>query len=150
MNSVCSYGIRTDSSVPKTTDMNIILFLRNTSFTLILVAAATISYGQTTPQLIHFQSEVQGEVIAFNWSVAAPGAVQSFGLERAGADMQFKSVGIVSAQSNQSAEATYRLADQNPLPGVAFYRLKVVNQAGDIAYCKVVSHRIASAVEVGR
>ncbi len=130
--------------------MNVTLFLRNTSFALVLVAAATISYGQSIPQLTAFQSEVQGEAIAFNWSVAAPSAVQSFGLERAGADMQFKSVGTVSAQSGQKTEATYRLADQNPLPGVAFYRLKVVNQAGDTAYGKVVSHRIAPAVEVGR
>lgn len=130
--------------------MNVTSFLRNTAFSLVLVAAATISYGQTIPQLIHFQSEVQGEVIAFNWSVSAQRAVQSFGLERAGTDMQFKTIGILPAQTNQNAESTYRLADQNPLSGVAFYRLKIVNQAGDIAYCKVVSHRIAPAVEVGR
>ncbi len=129
--------------------MNFTSLLRNISFTLILVAAATISYGQTIPQLMRFQSEVQGEAIAFNWSVAEQNAVQSFGLERAGTDMQFKTVGTVSAQ-DQNAEATYRLTDQNPLPGVAFYRLKVVNQTGDIAYGKVVSHRIDVAVEVGR
>lgn len=130
--------------------MNVISFLRNTSFVLILVAISTISYGQTAPQLIYFQSEVQEETIAFNWSVSEQSAVKSFGLERAGADMQFKIVGTVLAQSDQNAEVTYRLADQNPLPGVAFYRLKIVNQAGDIAYCKVVSHQMTSSVEVGR
>lgn len=130
--------------------MNFTSLLRNTSFILILVAATTLSYGQTIPQLKHFQSEVQGEAIAFNWSVSAQSTVQSFGLERAGTDMQFKSVGTVSARSDQNAEATYRLADQNPLSGVAFYRLKVIDQAGNTAYGKVVSHQINSAVEVGR
>ena len=131
--------------------MNITSFFRNASlFILTLVASVTMSYGQTIPQLTHFQSEAQGEAIAFNWSVSAPSAVRSFGLERAGADMQFKTVGTVSAQSDQKTAATYRLTDQSPLLGVAFYRLKIVNQAGDIAYGKVVSHRISSAVEVGR
>ena len=130
--------------------MNVISLLRNTSLILVLVAVSTVSYGQSIPQLTAFQSEVQGEAIAFNWSVAAQSAVQSFGLERAGADLQFKSVGTVSAQSGQKTEASYRLADQNPLPGVAFYRLMVVDQAGNIAYGKVVSQRVAPAVEVGR
>ncbi len=131
--------------------MNFISFLRNTlRIALTLAAASTIGYGQTTPQLLHFQSEVQGQTIAFDWSVSEQSAVKSFGLERAGMDMQFKTVGVVSAQANQKGKLTYRLADQTPLAGVAFYRLKVVNQAGDIAYGKVVSHQTDAAVEVGR
>lgn len=131
--------------------MKIISFLRNTLLiALTLAAVSTIGYGQATPQLLHFQSEVKGQTIAFNWSVSEQSAVKSFGLERAGTDMQFKTVGSVSAQANQKRESTYQLADQNPLSGVAFYRLKVVNQAGDTIYGKVVSHQMNAAVEVGR
>lgn len=131
--------------------MKIISFLRNTLLiALTLVTVSTIGYGQVTPQLLHFQSEVKGQTIAFDWSVSEQNAVKYFGLERAGTDMQFKTVGTVEAQPNQDSKSTYRLTDQEPLPGVAFYRLKVVNRTGDTAYCKVVSHQMASAVEVGR
>ena len=131
--------------------MNVTSFLRNTFFVVFaLVTVSLTSYAQTSPELLHFQSKVTGQAIAFNWSVSEQGAVQSFGLERAGADMQFKTVGTVSAQSDQNAGATYRLADQNPLPGVAFYRLKIVDRTGDVAYGKVVSQQINAAVEVGR
>ena len=131
--------------------MNITAILQNTLLTALFVMTASfVSYGQTSPELLHFGSEVRGQAVAFNWSVSAPHPVQSFDLERAGADLQFETVGTVSAEKSQRAEATYRFSDENPLPGVAFYRLKVVNQAGDIAYYKVVSHRMPATVEVGR
>lgn len=128
--------------------MNVTSFFRNTLLVALFpVAVATTAYAQTSPELLHFRSAVKGQTIDFNWSVSEQSAVQSFGLERAGADMQFKTVGTVPAQD---AEASYRLIDQQPLPGVAFYRLRVVNQSGDVAYCKVVSHRTATATDVGR
>ncbi len=131
--------------------MNVISFLRNTFFVAFaLVTASLTGYAQTNPELLHFQSKVTGQAIAFNWSVSEQSAVQSFGLERAGADMQFKTVGAVTVQPDQNAGATYRLADQNLLPGVAFYRLKIVNRAGDVAYGKALSHQMNAAVEVGR
>jgi hypothetical protein len=128
--------------------MKFVLIFRSIVLSFALIAITVAGNAQSTPQLLNFQSSVQGEDITFEWAMADQKDVRSFGLERAGTDMQFKAVGNVSANINQGA--TYRLTDQEPLSGVAFYRLKIVSNEGNVTYCKVISHQMASAVEVGR
>ncbi|MGB3851935.1 MAG: hypothetical protein WA958_18340 [Tunicatimonas sp.] len=128
--------------------MKFVSILRSIVLSFALIATTVAGNAQSTPQLLNFQSSVQGGGITFKWAMADQNAVRSFDLERAGMDMQFKAVGNVSTKANQ--KATYRLTDQEPLSGVAFYRLKIVGNEGNITYCKVVSHQTASAVEVGR
>lgn len=108
------------------------------SLLLVMIIGRT-GYAQTTTELLHFRSEVQGTTVAFDWSVIESSNIQAFGLERAGRDLRFETVGTVAVRPTHQASATYRFTDQHPLDGVAFYRLKITDHAGNVQYCKVVS-----------
>ena len=115
-----------------------------------VLAISEVSYAQQTATLHHFQSEVQGNTIAFDWSVANGDQVKSFGLERAGADFRFETVGTVTVRPTHRASSTYRFTDAKPLSGAAFYRLKITDHHGNVAYCKIVSQTAAPAYPAGR
>ena len=117
--------------------------------TIIALGAAYTSYGQTVSGLHHFQSEVQGNTVAFDWSVAEDELVQTFEIERAGTDFLFETIGTIEARAPQ-ASVTYRFTDQQPLPGVAFYRLKIIDQAGNVYYCKVLSQKVNELAQASR
>ena len=118
--------------------------------TIMLLAITEISYGQGFTGLQHFRSEVQAETIAFDWSLEESRNVKAFGLERAGSDLQFETIGTVVVRPTHHASSTYRFVDQHPLAGAAFYRLKVMDHAGNVHYCKVISQVATASTQTGR
>lgn len=111
---------------------------------------AIVGYGQGTIELQHFRSEVQGKTIAFDWALSEVNDIKAFGIERAGEDFQFQTIGTIMAGPKQGASTTYQFTDQSPLSGAAFYRLKIMNHRGDVYYCKVISQEAAPLVQTGR
>ena len=118
--------------------------------TIMLLAIVSTGYSQSTTELQHFRSEVQGEAIAFDWSLAKSSNVKAFGVERAGADLQFETIGTVVVRPTRQASSTYRFTDTSPLSGAAFYRLKVMDHAGNVQYCKVISQAVMASTQTGR
>ena len=94
------------------------------------------AYAQQPPELIYFRSEEAGKKINVDWSVAKNDRIQSFTLERASTDLHFIAIGTVEPEPQVGA--VYRLADEQPLSEGAFYRLKIVDQAGQAQYSQVI------------
>ena len=113
--------------------------------TVLAMGSMQASYSQSQIELHHFQSEVQGETVLFNWSVMDASLVRTFEIERAGADFQFETIGTVVVRPTPRSSSIFRLIDQRPLPGPAFYRLKIVDQAGNVQCAKVLSQTVAAA-----
>ena len=116
----------------------------------VTLMVANASHGQSANELQHFRSEVQNNTIAFNWSLAELSDVKAFGLERAGADFRFETIGTVVVRPTHRASFTYRFTDQNPLSGAAFYRLKIIDYDGNVEYCKVISQTATAPTYSGR
>lgn len=131
--------------------MKLAKFTRVVLFTAAMVLAfVKTGYSQSTVALQHFQSEVQGETIAFDWSLTNVADVQSFGLERAGADLQFETIGTVPVRPTHRTSSAFHFTDQQPLNGVAVYRLKIIDKAGNVQYCKVISQTLTASTTIGR
>ena len=131
--------------------MKLVHITQNILFTAIAVLAVVqAGYSQATIELQRFRSEVQGETIAFDWSIAEGSHVKAFGVERAGADLQFETIGTVLVRPTHRASTTYSFTDQHPLNGAAFYRLKVMDTSGNVQYCKVVSQALMASASTGR
>ncbi len=113
--------------------------------TTVVLTVITTGYSQRAAELQHFQSEVRGETIAFDWSLTDVADVQAFGLERAGADLQFKTIGTVLVRPTHHASSAFHFTDQQPLTGAAFYRLKIMDKVGNVRYCKVVSQALTAS-----
>ena len=118
--------------------------------TMMVLALVKIGYSQSATELQHFQSEVRGKTIAFDWSLADCGNIKAFGLERAGADLQFETIGTVLVRPTHRASSVFYFTDQQPLNGAAFYRLKIMDKAGNVQYCKVISQTLTASNTMGR
>ena len=118
--------------------------------TIITLAVAQAGYGQSITELQHFQSAVRGNTIAFDWSLVQGDHVKAFGVERAGADFRFETIGTVTVRPTHQSSSTYRFTDQSPLSGAAFYRLKIMDHDGNVEYCKVISQAVTAPSPTGR
>ena len=116
-----------------------------------ILAVTQVGCCQDAIEVQHFRSEVQGNTIVFNWSLSTESQnVKAFGLERAGADLQFETIGTVAVRPTHSSSSTFHFTDQHPMNGAAFYRLKVMDTAGNVHYCKVISQAATAATQTGR
>lgn len=131
--------------------MKAIKFVRNALFvTMTLTGASNFVAAQSTTEVLHFRSEAQGKVITFDWSVAENDGIRAFGVERAGADLRFETIGTVAVRPTERTSATYRFTDSQPLAGAAFYRLKVMNHTGNVQYCKVIGQTTMTSANRSR
>lgn len=131
--------------------MKAVKFIRNTLFSMItLVGVGHFATAQSTTEVLHFRSETQGTSIAFDWSVAESDGIRAFGVERAGADLRFETIGTVAVRPARSEATTYRFTDSQPLAEAAFYRLKVMDHTGNVQYCKVIGQSMTASAGRGR
>jgi hypothetical protein len=65
-------------------------------------------------------------------------------MQRSTNGSDFASIGNVSSR-NQNARSTYSSTDNNPVNGVAYYRLKSVELNGKAGYSKIVSINFSKA-----
>jgi Secretion system C-terminal sorting domain len=69
------------------------------------------------------------------WNTAREINVKDFTIERSNNATHFISIGQVAATN----AAGYSFADQNPLSGVSYYRLKIMDKDGSFKYSKIVT-----------
>jgi N-acetylneuraminic acid mutarotase len=78
--------------------------------------------------------------VALNWTTANEQNNAYFAVERKGSlDDNFQEVGRVKGAGNSSRTLTYRLLDNQPLQGIAYYRLRSVDNKESVTYSQTVS-----------
>lgn len=80
---------------------------------------------------------IRNEQTHLSWSTRLEEDVASFIIERT-ADYRFAPIGTVAGSGNSSASNAYNFIDPAPLVGGNYYRLKILNSAGDYLYSNVV------------
>jgi|GEM_PF-6128925 len=103
------------------------------TYTLPARSATAIELRTPTPlpiQLTAFTAQATDAGTALSWATAAEHNADYFELQRRGEwEAEFHSLGHVPA-TNSSRPRSYQLLDNNPLPGLSYYRLQLVDRDG--------------------
>jgi len=106
---------------------NQILDNTTTYFTIASVSSAT----PLPVTLINFDANCQNEKAAINWTTASEINNDYFTIERSSDAENFKEIATVNGNGNNS---NYSWADDTPINGTAYYRLKQTDFNGDFEY----------------
>ena len=103
----------------------------------------TILYSTTAiflpVTLTTFTAVRQGSSALLGWSTAEQFAFSHFSIERSGDGASFSSIATVAASVNSTTTDQYSFLDNDPKPGMNYYRLALVDQDGTVAYSAVRS-----------
>ena len=99
---------------------------------------ATCSVLKTT--ITNFSGWITGNNAQLSWSVMNNSEVRFFEIERSMDGTNFSALQNLNAENSDLPDVNYNYTDYNSLKESAcvFYRLKIINVAGNISYSKVV------------
>lgn len=89
--------------------------------------------------LIDFTAKENAGKNVLNWNTASESNSSHFNIERSEDGRTFYLIGSVNASGFSTTEVKYSFTDANPLGGVNYYRLVMVDKDASFAYSKVVS-----------
>jgi len=89
--------------------------------------------------LLDFTAMRQGSKARLSWKTANGSNAVSFTIERSGDGSSFTAIGTVPAQDSKKQNISYHFTDASPLSANDYYRLKMVDQDGNISYSKTVT-----------
>lgn len=89
--------------------------------------------------LIDFTAKENAGKNVLNWNTASETNSGYFSIERSDNGSTFYSIGRVNASGFSTTEVKYNFTDANPLAGVNYYRLAMVDKDGSLEYSKIVS-----------
>ncbi len=113
-----------------------------------LVAENVTSFSQwtasdaSTPMpivLLSFEGKAVEDALALSWVTATELNNDYFTIERSRDGAQFNSLGTKTGAGTTSQMNNYKYMDNEPLDGVAYYRLKQTDFNGDFEYSKIIS-----------
>lgn len=92
----------------------------------------SIGWGATLPvTLLSFRAVKSGETVLLTWETASEENSDHFAIERSGNALHWEEVGRINAAGNSPINTSYSLTDHQPLQGVNYYRLKMVDRDGN-------------------
>jgi len=90
-------------------------------------------------ELIHFGASQQDQTIVCDWLTASERNTQSFIVERSTDGFNFEAIGSVIAAGNSESVLSYHFTDNNPIAGINYYRLLMVDLDGGSEYADIIS-----------
>ncbi len=69
-----------------------------------------------------------------NWTTVQESSSNNFIIERSSNGISFTDIGEVTTPGNSNSENTYQFIDATPLPGINYYRLKMIDNSNNITY----------------
>jgi hypothetical protein len=88
-------------------------------------------------ELLQFQVQASNGASILNWSTATEQNNRHFIVQRAPDLQAWKDIGNVPGQGNSNQQLDYSFIDNNPQPGINFYRLKQVDWDGTFTYSPI-------------
>ena len=87
--------------------------------------------------LVTFDAIKTGETATLKWQTANEQNSESFIIERSSNGRVWESIGTVAAAGNSKKMLAYSFVDKNPLSGLNFYRLRVMDLDGKYNYSNI-------------
>lgn len=107
----------------------------------VLSTATVDNYSQTINLPIHllaFTGQDAGQSVLLQWTTATEQNSDRFEVEKSIDDVHFSTLTTVTAAGNSSSERSYRAIDPQPLAGLDYYRLRLVDLDGRFTYSPLV------------
>jgi|JI10StandDraft_1071094.scaffolds.fasta_scaffold104010_2 hypothetical protein len=102
----------------------------------------TISYSGLAPvTLLNFDARRSGNVNNLNWSTSQEQNSSRFAIERSIDGRNFSEIGTVAATGNSNVTRNYRFTDLNPVKGINYYRLRIIDNNGTFKYSDIKNVR---------
>ena len=99
----------------------------------------TVFYSFPVPlQLINFSASKKDHSATITWTTAEEINMSHYEVERSANARDFASIKSV-ASLNQTRETKYTINDNSPVRGISYYRLKTVENGGEVKYSKIIS-----------
>lgn len=96
-------------------------------------------------ELVHFDVIKQGEAAQLDWVTMSEVNNDYFVVERSRDNILYSAVRVLDGQGNSTEATWYSALDENPFPGISYYRLKQVDYDGEFSYSDVKSFTIEHA-----
>ena len=99
----------------------------------------TIVYSATTLplDLTAFTAVARGSNSQLDWGVQDETGLSQFEVQRSGDGAQFSTIGSVTAASYNTVPGQYAFTDLQPLQGLNYYRLAMMDEDGTVTYSGV-------------
>lgn len=98
-------------------------------------------------QLIYFDAKPVNRQTLLNWKVTEEFDIDHYEIERSANGLQFISLMSIKGEHNNSGTANYTSADQHPVNGYNYYRLKMADKLNKYKYSKIVLVNFSLGVE---
>ncbi|MCJ8165422.1 T9SS type A sorting domain-containing protein [Pontibacter sp. E15-1] len=87
------------------------------------------------PEIVTLQASFTGtNAVTVDWTSKNERVVANYVVQRSPTGTEWTDVGTVSAKGPNSGTLSYSFVDDNPLPDIAYYRLRVVYNNGSFSY----------------
>lgn len=100
--------------------------------------AGGFASGALPLHLLSFNAVRSGNQVNAMWQTSNEVNVESFSVERGADGINFSPIGKIPA-NNVSTVSNYSFTDNNPLNGISYYRLKMIDKDGQFSYSKIVT-----------
>jgi hypothetical protein len=133
------------SSGYDTTAFNITYIRTGVTTTSVVDNNPVFSFGTNNPTLnplpvkwLSFTGTALKGVVELNWSTASELDNRDFTIQRSADGNSFQSIGTVEGKGTTTAVSYYAFTDQQPLKGIAYYRIKQTDINGKFSYSSVI------------
>lgn len=108
------------------------------SFPLFTLASSTMA-NPLPIELLYFSARPNGKVVDLHWATASEKNNDYFTIERSRDGLRFEPLLRMPGAGTTSEPQTYVAVDAQPLPGLAYYRLRQTDYDGTFSYSHIVA-----------
>lgn len=90
-------------------------------------------------ELLSFEAMKEGALVRLDWKTATQLNNDYFDVQRSADGFIFETIGIVEGAGNYDGQLSYEFYDKNPLKGVNYYRIKIVDFDNATDYSKIIA-----------
>lgn len=98
-------------------------------------------------QLLSFDAVQKNNAVMLDWATAKEFNVKQYELERSANGVEYATLTIVKAANNYALTNKYQFTDLQPVNGIAYYRLRMVDNDGRVSYSgvKIINRKNGAA-----
>ncbi len=110
-----------------------------------VVASYFLTEGGALPVSLLDFTGVENKSVLLNWKIATQKDLARFVIERSADGNRFLPMNSVPVSSTSTVTRDYSTRDGQPLQGINFYRLKIIDNNGQFTYSNVVAVELKGA-----
>lgn len=109
-----------------------------------IIINGTISSFLLPVDLAYFRVKTEGKAVQVTWETASESNSKEFVVERSQDLNTFERIGTLAGAGESAERLQYLFVDENPVPGINYYRIRMVDKDGKLNFSKTADAIINS------